>query len=84
MVLARMSPEAKIVGVELMSELVELARHRAEFYGVEGRVSFQLSPDPNSLPPEIGDFDYIILSAVYEHLLPSERQLILALLWSHF
>jgi hypothetical protein len=50
---------------------------------VEDRVSFQLSPDSNSLPPEIGDFDYIILSAVYEHLLPSERETILALLWSH-
>jgi SAM-dependent methyltransferase len=83
MVLARMFPEAKIVGVELVPEFVELARHRAAFYGVEGRVSFQRSPDSNSLPPQIGDFDYIILSAVYEHLLPSERQAILALLWSH-
>ena len=83
MVLARMFPEATIVGVELVSEFVELARHRAEFHGVEGRVSFQLSPDAKSLPPEVGDFDYIIFSAVYEHLLPSERQVILALLWSH-
>jgi 2-polyprenyl-3-methyl-5-hydroxy-6-metoxy-1,4-benzoquinol methylase len=83
MVLARMFSEAEIVGVELASELVELARHRAEFYGVEGRVSFQLSPDASGLPPEIGDFDYIIFSAVYEHLLPGERQTIMALLWSH-
>jgi 2-polyprenyl-3-methyl-5-hydroxy-6-metoxy-1,4-benzoquinol methylase len=83
MVLARMFPDAKIVGAELVSDLVELARHRAEFHGVEGRVSFQLSSDLNSLPPESGDFDYIIFSAVYEHLLPSERQAILPLLWSH-
>ena len=83
MVLARMFPEAKIVGVELVSEFVELARHRAAFYGVDGRVRFQLSPDSNSLPPETGNFDYIIFSAVYEHLLPGERQVILALLWSH-
>lgn len=83
MVLARMFPEAKVVGVELVPEFVELARHRAEFYGVESRVSFQLSPDSNSLPPDIGDFDYIIFSAVYEHLLPTERQAILTLLWSH-
>jgi 2-polyprenyl-3-methyl-5-hydroxy-6-metoxy-1,4-benzoquinol methylase len=83
MVLARMFPEARILGVELMSEFIELARHRAAFYGVEGRVSFQLSPDSSSLPAGIGDFDYIIFSAVYEHLLPSERQTILALLWSH-
>jgi len=83
MVLARMFPEAKIVGVEIVSEFVELARHRAEFYGVKDRVSFQLSPDSNSLPPDIGDFDYIIFSAVYEHLLPGERQAVLSLLWSH-
>ncbi|MEJ2071595.1 MAG: class I SAM-dependent methyltransferase [Syntrophobacterales bacterium] len=76
MVLARMFPEAKIVGVDLVSDYVELAQHRAKFYGVEDRVSFQLSPDSNSLPPKIGDFDFIIMSAVFEHLLPSERQTI--------
>jgi 2-polyprenyl-3-methyl-5-hydroxy-6-metoxy-1,4-benzoquinol methylase len=83
MVLARMFPDVTIVGVELIAEFVELARRRARFYGVDGRVTFQLSPDPNSLPPEIGDFDYIVFSAVSEHLLPNERQVILALLWSH-
>jgi 2-polyprenyl-3-methyl-5-hydroxy-6-metoxy-1,4-benzoquinol methylase len=83
MVLARMFPETTIVGVELLPELVELARHRAAFYGVEDRVSFQLSPDSNRLPLGIGEFDYIIFSAVYEHLLPRERQTILPLLWSH-
>jgi SAM-dependent methyltransferase len=83
MVLARMFPEAKIVGVELQAEFVELARRRATFYCVEDRVSFQLSPDSNGLPLEIGDFDYIIFSAVYEHLFPGERELILPLLWSH-
>ena len=82
MVLARMFPDAKIVGVELVPEFVELAQHRAAFYGVGDRVSFKLSPEPNCLPPEIGEFDYIVFSAVYEHLLPGERQAILALLWS--
>ncbi|MHB8258531.1 MAG: SAM-dependent methyltransferase [Acidiferrobacterales bacterium] len=83
MVLARMLPEANIVGIELVPEYVNLAQHRAGFYGVEDRVSFHLSPDSNRLPSEIGEFDYIILSAVYEHLLPSERSTILVLLWSH-
>jgi 2-polyprenyl-3-methyl-5-hydroxy-6-metoxy-1,4-benzoquinol methylase len=83
MVLARMLPEAEILGVELVSEFVELARHRAAFYGVQDRVGFQLSPNANDLPPEIGDFDYILFSAVYEHLLPKERRVILPLLWSH-
>ena len=83
MVLARMFPEAGMVGVELMPELMELARHRAEFYGLKDRVRFQLSPDANSLPPDIGLFDHIIFSAVFEHLLPGERQAILPLLWLH-
>lgn len=82
-VLARMFPETRIVGVELESEHVELAQHRARFYNVEDRVNFQLSPDSNNLPPDIGNFDYIMLSAVFEHLLPGERPAILALLWSH-
>lgn len=83
MVLARMFPEVNIVGVEIVSEFVELARHRARFHGVRDRVCYQLSPDSNSLPSDIGDFDYIIFSAAYEHLLPSERQAVLPLLWSH-
>ena len=83
MTLARMFPETEILGVELVPELVELARHRAKFYGVNGRVSFAISPGPNSLLPEIGEFDYIIFSAVYEHLLPAERENLLPVLWAH-
>lgn len=82
-VLARMFPEATIVGVELAPELVELARHRARFHGLNARVSFELSPDTQSLPPDVGDFDYVVLSAVYEHLLPRERQVVMPLLWQH-
>lgn len=83
-VLARMLPfTAEIVGVELKPEYIELARHRARFYGVDDRLSFHLSSGRNSLPADIGQFDYIIFSAVYEHLLPDERQTLLPLLWSH-
>lgn len=81
MVLARMFPANEIVGVELVPEYVKLARHRAKFYGVDDRVKFHLSPEPNSLPAGIGQFDYIIFSAVYEHLLPTERRALLPLLW---
>ncbi|WP_282611113.1 bifunctional 2-polyprenyl-6-hydroxyphenol methylase/3-demethylubiquinol 3-O-methyltransferase UbiG [Pelagibius sp. Alg239-R121] len=83
MVLARMFPQAEIVGVELVPELVELARHRARFYGVEARVTFSLSPEPSRLPTDIGQFDYIIFSAVFEHLLPEERETMLPVLWSY-
>jgi len=82
MVLARMFPDATIVGVELVAEYVELARHRARFHGVDDRVTFLLSPDPSELP-EIGEFDAVIFSAVFEHLLPAERTQVLPLLWSH-
>jgi SAM-dependent methyltransferase len=83
MVLARMFPNASIVGVELVPAHVELARHRAAFYGLDGRVSFEVSPDANNLPPEIGEFDFIVFSGVFEHLLPEERPRVLPLLWNH-
>lgn len=83
MVLARMFDDTEIVGVELVDEYVKLARHRAKFYDLEDRVQFLVSPDPNSLPEGIGKFDYIIFSAVFEHLLPEERQSVLPLLWAH-
>ena len=82
MVLARMLPETEIVGVELRSDAVTLARHRAEYYGVGDRVRFVPSPDANELPAGIGDFDYIVLAGVYEHLLPIERRRLLPLIWS--
>ena len=83
MVLSRMFPQTRIVGVELVSESVEVARKRAEFYGVTDRVRFVLSPDSDSLPAGIGgDFDYVVLSGVYEHLLPEERQSVIPLVWS--
>lgn len=83
MVLARMFPETEIVGAELVPAFIELARHRAAFYGVENRVSFSCSPDPSRLQADIGTFDYVVFSAVYEHLLPGERAAMLPLLWSH-
>ena len=83
MVLSRMFPQTQIVGVELVPEFVEVARRRAEFYGVTDRVRFALSPDSDSLPAGIGnDFDYVVLSGVYEHLLPEERQSVIPLVWS--
>ena len=83
MVLSRMFPETQIVGVELVAEYVELARHRARHHGIESRVRFLLSPNASALPAEMGDFDYILLSAVYEHLLPIERRAVLEMLWAH-
>lgn len=83
-VLARMFPAvAGILGIEQVPEYIELAEHRARFHGVADQVKFVLSDNPKSLPPGIGEFDYIVLNAVHEHLLPEERQQVLPLLWSH-
>ena len=81
-IISRIMPDASITGVELKSRLLEIALSRAEYYKVGNRVKYFISPNGNSLPKGIGDFDYIFLSAVYEHLLPAERNAILPLLWS--
>ena len=83
MALSRMLPNTRITGVELESSLLEIAELRSNYYGVGDRVKLLLSPDGNSLPDDIGDFDFIFLNAVYEHLLPQERKTVLPLLWSH-
>lgn len=83
MILARMFPRTAIHAVELVPEYVEVARHRARFYGIEDRIAFELSPSSRELPRDIGQFDFIVFSAVYEHLLPEERRTILPELWRH-
>jgi 2-polyprenyl-3-methyl-5-hydroxy-6-metoxy-1,4-benzoquinol methylase len=81
MVMARLAPKAEIVGVELEAGFVDIARERARFHGVEDRVRFVHSEDPARLPDGIGRFDFIVLSAVFEHLLPQERRDLIPLLW---
>jgi 2-polyprenyl-3-methyl-5-hydroxy-6-metoxy-1,4-benzoquinol methylase len=80
MVLARLFPETEIVGVELRSDLLEIARMRARHRAVDG-VSFLLSPSPDRLPDSLGTFDFVSFSAVYEHLLRVERAPLLAQIW---
>jgi len=79
--LARHLPNTEVLGVELNEKLLSLARLRADHYGFGERVQFVASPSPRGLP-QIGDFDVIILSAVYEHLLPPERPALMRRLWS--
>jgi tRNA G46 methylase TrmB len=57
--LARMLPDAEIVGVELEPQLIATARMRAEFYGLTNLV-FAPSPAPTELPPDLGTFRFII------------------------
>jgi SAM-dependent methyltransferase len=80
MILARAFPAAQIVGVELDEKLLAIGRRRAQHHGL-CNVRLLLSPRPTELPPDIGDFDFIVLSAVYEHLLPAERRTLMPRLW---
>ena len=80
MILARLLPQTEIIGLDLSQSSLELAHRRAAYYGYD-HVHFRLSPAGDTLPDQIGQFDYIVLSAVYEHLLPSERPQLLSALW---
>ena len=73
-------PSCEIVGVELQERLLNLARLRVELLG-RTNVRLSLSPSGTSVPEDLGHFDFIVLSAVYEHLLPEERRALLPLLW---
>jgi len=81
MLLAKMFPKSEIVGIELEKDLVQIARRRLQHYAFEN-VRFVESPIGTNVPVELGSFDLIVLSAVYEHLLPDERKVVLPKLWS--
>jgi len=81
MILSRLFPRAEIVGIELDKELLSVAHARARHYQ-SGNVEFLVSPDGDRLPRELGMFDVVILSAVYEHLLPQERQAVMPKVWN--
>lgn len=80
-VLARLLPECEIVGVELAERLLRIARLRAEHFGLR-RVRFLRSPSGDTLPEDLGSFEFVLFSAVFEHLLPPERRALLPLVWS--
>lgn len=82
-VLGRMFPESEIVGVELRENFLSIAKLKAGHYNIADKVHFHLSPNAERLPKKLGKFDFVILSAVYEHLLPKERATVLPLIWDH-
>ena len=79
-ILSRMFPKSEIIGVELVPGALAIARKRAAYYQ-NPRVTFIDSPIPDTLPHNLGSFDFIVMSAVYEHLLPDERPSIMRKLW---
>jgi 2-polyprenyl-3-methyl-5-hydroxy-6-metoxy-1,4-benzoquinol methylase len=82
MALARMFPNMKIIGIDLNEKQIEIAKLRANFYKYKN-LAFLPSVDEQTLPDGLSSFDFIFLSAVYEHLLPNERLFLLPKLWSY-
>lgn len=80
MVLARRLPDTRIVGVELLPQSLAIARRRGLHYG-RPDLEFLQSPDGFTLPSGLGTFDFIVMNAVFEHLLPDERGRVMAQLW---
>jgi ubiquinone/menaquinone biosynthesis C-methylase UbiE len=80
--LGRMFPESDIVGVDFDSRLLPIAKARCDLAGVN-RVNFLAADAGESMPSTVGDVDFIVLNAVYEHLLPDERRSLLPELWRH-
>lgn len=79
-VLGRLAAAALVTGIELDGPSLAIARRRAAYYDLGAELL--LSPSPRDLPPGIGPFDFILFSAVFEHLLPEERLLLLPMVWS--
>jgi len=80
--LATLLPHTEIVGLELNESRVFEAKRIAAVRGCPN-ARFEQSPSGGALPPGIGTFDFVMLSAVFEHLLPQERRTLMPLLWSH-
>jgi 2-polyprenyl-3-methyl-5-hydroxy-6-metoxy-1,4-benzoquinol methylase len=81
LILSRMFPDSQIIGLELDENHLRIARARLAHYGYTN-IEFVTSPSGEELPPDLGEFDFVIMSAVYEHLLPRERTTVIPLLWS--
>jgi len=81
LILAKLLPQTEIMGVELEDKNLRAAKARVAFYDLSN-VTLLKSPAGDKLPRDIGTFDVIMLSAVYEHLLPSERKTLLPMLWT--
>lgn len=81
MIMARMFPTSYVTGVEMYESSLSVAKKRAEFLGLPN-VQFKQSSSETELPEGLGRFDFVILSAVYEHLLPNARKALLPQLWA--
>jgi len=77
--LARLFPNAGIIGMDFVAKYLRLAKLRMQHYGLH-KAQFDEVPSSGSFS-NYQDFDFVFLNAVYEHLLPSERPVVLESLW---
>lgn len=82
LVLARLLPQCEIIGLELKPKLLRLAQLRAAHFHQTG-LRFMQSPSGDALPQDLGMFDFVMFSALFEHLLPQERPVLLPKIWDH-
>jgi 2-polyprenyl-3-methyl-5-hydroxy-6-metoxy-1,4-benzoquinol methylase len=81
LVLSRLLPPCELVGIELEHSLLDIARLRARNLA-RTSIHWLQSPSGSSLPPDLGEFDFVMFNAVFEHLLPTERQALLPTVWA--
>ncbi len=79
--LTKLLPETDVVGIDLGCDRIEVAQTMAALKRIEN-VRLLCSPTGDRLPDGIGQFDFVMLSAVCEHLLPHERRTVLPLIGS--
>jgi 2-polyprenyl-3-methyl-5-hydroxy-6-metoxy-1,4-benzoquinol methylase len=80
-ILGRLLPQTQIIGVDLQAPLLALAEARVRHHGLTN-VSFRPSTCGTTLPEGLAGFDFILFSAVYEHLLPHERKELMPRIWA--
>lgn len=78
--LGELLPDTEVAGVDMDAGALRIARKLLARRRLPN-VRFRECPDGVSLPPGTGPFDFVMLSAVYEHLLPEERRQALPRIW---
>jgi SAM-dependent methyltransferase len=73
MILARLFAETDFVGLDIDVPALGIAEARRAHYGL-ANVGFETLPSPTELPASLGDFDVVVFSAVFEHMLAGERR----------
>lgn len=77
--LHRACPEAEIVGLDIDSEVLGIARGKADAAGAHVTFWHGCADDPTDVPMfRVGSFDKIVSSLVFHHLATNQKRLALA------